>query len=920
MDKDSSNPYSKWTADRGLPPDTASSGTLNPRQFAQKGDWHRVAKTEESRTTFGSISRQYSDYLAVNSRSLATLLVTAFVSLLLVGCGGSGGGANTPPSEQSGAPTFEVDQTVAPAVATLKFIDGTGSRPVASIRDDRGNKADFVENEAIAILDDPSELDALLMRLNATVIKQINPPQLASIPADFPTFYLLRLNPATATTSELAELTVNSGSGNSAAHQISSQQGLDLLTAIARENETMENQLGANFLMSYNDDDGGLSARIMMESATGSGGIDYTQNAFQLPYMDRGSVQDIGAAEAMRLVHDAGKIPAPGNKIGFLIVDAGFSSSADYPAPVLPSGSALDVPNPYDCSSGNECPWHGTSVASTALSIANNGVGVAGPASEVALPIFVQSPNPNFWDFIEYLFDTLPAAIGMLPDIINISSSVDIPAGACLTGVCGALDAIGASFRAAGILVFASAGNNGELDIDDTGFFGSETGYIAPCEMPGVICVGGMKHASRERHDNSSYGSKQDESDGSVDIYAPYSVWVHDDPEGGTSNAVMVHGTSYSSPFAASIAALIKAADPSLGPSEIWALMRDNAHTEGGVGVHRWVNAYGAVRAALDGNAPPFAQITSPSEGAEYSWNAAYAPLYCDVDDDGDAAALSFAWSSNLDGTIGGTTASSNSGPLPSLGVHEITCTVTDGPYTVSDTISINVVNDPPEITITSPSTAEFFSGQAIALTATPNDINGNLAGVTWAVHDGATTLWSGTGTSTTIPAGTLPPTPFLSYSLTATATDTEGESEMDITHLWINPDPEDLPPSITNLTITPIPADDQLDNPPGTFYVDPCGFDVNGAEPGNGWCQSLTFSATIDDDNPLPTSGPPFDLLYGSWEIYRSGTLVSRQDSGSYYATFHLVAGNYRVVLTVIDSAGQSATAEWFFSVRILD
>ncbi len=841
----------------------------------------------------------------------------AFLLLLLVGCGGSDGNANNP---QAATATFAIDQALEPEVETITFIDGTGSRSVASIADDRGNKADFVENEAIVVLDDPSELDALLTRLKATVIRQISPPQLAGIPADFPTFYLLQINPDPVAPTELAELIVDSGGKNDSDHRISSQRGLDVLTAIARENGTMGTQLGANFLMSYKSDGSELSARMMMESLTGSGGEGYTQNAFQLPYMDRGSLQDIGAAEAMRLVHDADKIPGPGNKIGFLIIDAGFSSSADYPTPVLPLGSALDVPNPYPCSPDNECLWHGTSVASTALSIANNGVGAAGPASEVALPIFMQSPDPNFWDFIEYLFVTIPTTIGTLPDIINISASADIPAGACLTGVCSALDAIGLSFRAAGILVFASAGNDGDLDIDDTGFFGSETGYIAPCEMPGVICVGGMAHASRERAPNSSYGSQQGESDGSVDIYAPFSVWVHDDPEGGTTNAIMVSGTSFSSPFAASIAALIKAADPSLGPNDIWALMRDNAHTEGGVGVHRWVNAYGAVRAALGENAPPFAQITTPTEGAEYSWNAAYAPLFCAVEDDGDPSDLSFAWSSNLDGAIGGTSASSNTGPLPSLGIHEITCSVTDGPYTVSDTISINIVNDRPSVTLTSPlptpgeAFAKFFYGQAIALTSTPTDINGNLSSVRWEVLNSSSVLvWSGTGASTTIPANALPALQPAGYSLRVIATDTEGASGSDYMRLYIDPAPADIPPSITNLTISAIPADDPFDNPPVSYYIGACPVDVNGSIPGYGWCQRLAFSATVSDDNPLPGG----ELFISKWKIYKSGELIDEQTGFGAMRPFNFVeTGNYQVTLSVTDSGYNTTTVNWIFAI----
>ncbi|MEZ4270450.1 MAG: S8/S53 family peptidase [Myxococcota bacterium] len=59
--------------------------------------------------------------------------------------------------------------------------------------------------------------------------------------------------------------------------------------------------------------------------------------------------------------------------------------------------------------------------------------------------------------------------------------------------------------RAAGILVFASAGNDGaDVDAEDC-FIGCwEGAYRVPCEAPGVICVGGLTHNSTSKDPSSA--------------------------------------------------------------------------------------------------------------------------------------------------------------------------------------------------------------------------------------------------------------------------------------------------------------------------------------------------------------------------------------------------------------------------------
>jgi len=245
-------------------------------------------------------------FTSFTSRALALFL---FISL--IACGGG--------STKTSDPRFEVDDSLEPEVPTLRFIDDSDERPVAVIADDRGRRVDFVEDEVILAIEDRDALPGIIERLNGTVLRQID-PVLRGAPADTPLFVLLRIDPSGADPEELRELILGSEGENARHHRVSSQRALDSLTAMARESVGEGTELGANFLFTYD----GLSERETAEAAIGSGG-GYSPNAFELPYMDLGSAQDIGAAEAARMVHDAGRVPADGNKVELLIMDGGMT-------------------------------------------------------------------------------------------------------------------------------------------------------------------------------------------------------------------------------------------------------------------------------------------------------------------------------------------------------------------------------------------------------------------------------------------------------------------------------------------------------------------------------------------------------------------------------------------------------------------
>lgn len=849
----------------------------------------------------------------LNLRLIAVLVLAVWLSA----CGGGGSRVSDP--------TFEVDPSVQPRVEFIPFIEGDGERPVASIADDRGRQVDFVEDEVILTLDDRDELSAIVERLNGVVLKEIDPTEHGA-PEDTPLFVLVRIDPSETDPSVLRELILSGEGENARQHRVSSQKGLDALTAMALESFEHGTELGANFLFTYD----GLSERETLEGAGSRAG--YSRNAFELPYMNRGSVQDIGAAEAARMVRDAGRVPSGLDKVDFLIMDGGFLNIDDYPdAEIIPRGR-FSRPNPNSCSGGSDCFWHGTNVASAALGIFDDGIGAAGPASEVVRPIFVQSPNPNLWDYLEYIFDTIPTALGHFPEIVNISASGSIPAGLCLTGLCHAVDVIGASVRAANILVFASAGNDGaNVDAEDCFIACWEEEYRVPCEAPGVICVGGLGFDDDRKAGGSAWGRKQRESSDSVDIYAPYSIFVHDTPDDRTitppsTNAVLKSGTSFSSPFTAAVGALIKAADPTLDAGQIWQVMAETAHRSSRINVHRWVDAYSAVHRALGDAAPPYVRILQPTADSTYVLGASAVPLSCDVDDPDGMETVEVTWSSDLDGYI--TDHEFSSTTRLREGEHVLSCTVSDGTYTITRQTTVRVGNVAPTIAITNPDPEgenRFYQGQPIGLSARVYDANDNadLSTFRWSVSQDVTilgggtvplTYWSGTDVEDVIESGSLHTGVF---TLTASVEDTRGLRAIDSITIEVLEDPAggNLPPSVRGGRIEAVPHGD-FDDPPTYFWLDRCSFDANedGVVDGSDLCQTIRFTAFAEDDHDAPG-----DMTY-EWTVEQDGasgttTLMSPTFQGDF------MQGTFTVTVHARDTAGvlSNSSKSWTFTVATL-
>ncbi|MEM9160684.1 MAG: S8 family serine peptidase, partial [Verrucomicrobiota bacterium] len=205
------------------------------------------------------------------------------------------------------------------------------------------------------------------------------------------------------------------------------------------------------------------------------------------------------------------------------------------------------------------------------------------------------------------------------------------------------------------------------------------------------------------------------------------------------TNATWISGTSFSSPFAGSVAALIWAADPALSATQVWNIMVDTAHSSPDSDVNRYVNAYDAVLRAVDSALT--VEITAPSDGGSESMGRSIA-LRADVGYvvESGAQPIHVEWWSSINGILSTDTLSTVNGVnglesgifADSLapGIHTLRFRASAGGTMVEDSITLTVTNTPPTATITQPSSgSEACVGTTVNLRGTGIDID-DLSGL----------------------------------------------------------------------------------------------------------------------------------------------------------------------------------------------
>ncbi|WP_426318008.1 S8 family serine peptidase [Pseudoduganella sp. R-43] len=275
-----------------------------------------------------------------------------------------------------------------------------------------------------------------------------------------------------------------------------------------------------------------------------------------------------------------------GAGVTIAILDSGVDSGhADL------AGNLVAGYNAYDDNTNTaDVCGHGTKVAGTAAAISNNALGVAGVAGRAKImPIriaFVSAGSCYAY------FSTMASGLTWAADhgarVANISYA-SVPTSSAVQSAANYL-------RSKGGLLFVSAGN-----------YNRNEGFTPTNTMVPVSAT----DPNDARASFSSYGAF-------VALSAP-GLGIYTTVSGGGYGGV--NGTSFSSPIAAAVAALVMSANPVLTPDQVQDILFNTAIDLGTAGRDIYfgfgrVNAAGAVAAALAAPAPdtvaPTVSILSP--------------------------------------------------------------------------------------------------------------------------------------------------------------------------------------------------------------------------------------------------------------------------------------------------------------------
>lgn len=687
--------------------------------------------------------------------------------------------APTGPVTESVAGAFRiaVDPATSPSVPDVEgFADGDAPRPVGRLAN-ADDGMDVVLDELIVSTRDDAELTALLERWDATLVDTFPV-------ADGDEFrdHLVRIDPATAdpvnAAAHLLALEPHDGE-----LRVSDARVLALLAALAAEST----QYGTDAALNVVAEAAGVEDGTAQEASD-------LPNPFTWSYLQGGGTQDFAVAPAWQLLEAHGRLT---RSVDILINDGGFNSNADFPDNVTLRLAKWGEESRSKCSGGNPCPYHGTDVTLTAMGQLDNEYGTVGPAGPVvdeAILVAIHKDGYKRLRKLDEMVDTYR------PDVVNMSYGGTYVAAQASTERI--MNRRYEAMTKRGALLVAAAGNDG-YDIDQTKCIGGtcyERRLVLPCESTYVLCVGGLDARTISRDSGSNFGAEDNRR--SVEIWGPYDIVTINDPIRPYLDYTTTwkSGTSFASPFVAGVAALVKAADPSLTNEEVRTILADTANT--GVqnawitGSQRRVDALAAVAAALGVDlGPPQVDITFPTDGEDYPVSEWLQLKGTALDHRGEA--LPIRWESDIDGVLGEQIGTVSLGEL-SVGTHVLTATAVDSVGDVGvETITFDVVRRPIEITISSPGDGDVLEdGDPLVLaagTADPDDFWSSLPDgkVLWEiVRSNGSIAWSADRHDRIVPPGTIGPGDYeIRFSATA-----HGTTVSESVHVTV----EALPPGHT--------------------------------------------------------------------------------------------------------------------------
>lgn len=242
-----------------------------------------------------------------------------------------------------------------------------------------------------------------------------------------------------------------------------------------------------------------------------------------------------------------------------VVIDTGVQQ--DHPdINQIPGTDTTPQPSPSkDGGPGNACDHHGTWVAGVVSGIINNFIGTAGVAPGVkvssarAVISAVGSCSGKTVLDSAWLVEALEWAETIGARITNNSYTVAFPSGCLIEKF--------KETRDNGILHFAGAGND------------PEEAVAFPANHPSVVGVSGIDWTG-QLSSFSSFGPE-------IEFTAPASQIRTTDRTGSDGkdpgDYIIMDGTSFASPMAAGVAALVLSDDPDLSPAEVVTNMCDTA-------------------------------------------------------------------------------------------------------------------------------------------------------------------------------------------------------------------------------------------------------------------------------------------------------------------------------------------------------
>ncbi len=435
-----------------------------------------------------------------------------------------------------------------------------------------------------------------------------------------------------------------------------------------------------------------------------------------------------------------GQIGAPtawdrtqGAGVTIAIIDSGVESSHPDLAPNIVPGY-----NTYNNNSDtSDVCGHGTQVAGTAAAATNNALGVASVAGKAKI-MPVRTGYLNSTGACQGSYSAIAAGITYAADhgarIANASYAY-LPSSSAVISASNYM-------KSKGGLVFVGAGNS---NIDE-GF--------APTDS--MIAVSATDKTDAKAS-FSSYGSF-------VQLSAP-GTNIYTTTRGGSY--VMQAGTSFSSPVAAAVAALVMAANPSLTNTQVQNILFSTATDLGAAGRDIYfgygrVNAAAAVAAAGTATTAPVTDMTAPtvaisSPGAS-STVSGTATVTANASDNVGVARVDLKVNNTV---IASDTAAPYSFAWDTKGVANGMATLTAVAYDAagnvasSTPVSVNVANTttvqptvdttPPTVRITNPVAGSVRGNVSVSVNASDNS---GSAGISMSLYIDGGVVASGSGSS----------------------------------------------------------------------------------------------------------------------------------------------------------------------------